>query len=98
MDKPYTCMFNPLLPAVGIMFSGVTIGYIDQSVWITFFIIIVCIIASYFIFVIPRKIRIKLKKENENKINKGGANHQKRKRKSSDEDESSSFVKGNDDV
>ena len=28
-DKPYTCMFNPFIPAVGIMMSGITIGYID---------------------------------------------------------------------
>jgi hypothetical protein len=54
-DKPYTCMLNPLIPAIGIMLSGVTIGYIDHDVWITFFIISVLIAISYFIYVIPRK-------------------------------------------
>jgi len=63
VDKPFSCMMNPLLPSIGIMSSGVTIGFIDQSVWITFFIIIVCIVGSYFIFVIPRKIKRSLKKE-----------------------------------
>ena len=29
IDKPYTCMLNPLLPAVGIMFSSLTLGYMD---------------------------------------------------------------------
>jgi hypothetical protein len=48
-------MFNPLVPAIGIMMSGITIGYIDQDVWITFFLMTILIGLSYFFFVIPRK-------------------------------------------
>ena len=50
-------MLNPLLPAIGIMFSGITVGFIDQTVWITFFIVLVFIIMAYFLYVIPMKFR-----------------------------------------
>ena len=61
-DKPYTCALNPLVPAIGIVFSGVTIGYIDTEVWITFFIITLGIAASYFLSVIPIKYRKAMQK------------------------------------
>jgi hypothetical protein len=48
-------MWNPFLPAVGIMSSSITLGYMDLEVWATFFIIVLAIVASYFIYVIPRK-------------------------------------------
>ena len=52
-EKPYTCMYNPLLPAIGISFSGVTMGYIDLNVWVTFFVILILISLSYVFVVIP---------------------------------------------
>lgn len=62
IDKPYTCALNPLVPCIGITFSGITIGYIDTKVWITFFIIMLLIVASYFFYVIPKKYAKVMKK------------------------------------
>ena len=61
-DKPYTCMLNPLLPSIGIWFSGTVIGYLDVIVWTSFFGVIVLIAISYFLYVIPRKYNEKIKK------------------------------------
>jgi hypothetical protein len=29
IDRPYTCFFNPFLPALGIAMSGITVGFIE---------------------------------------------------------------------
>jgi hypothetical protein len=29
IDRPYSCFFNPILPAVGITMSGITVGFIE---------------------------------------------------------------------
>jgi amino acid transporter len=59
IDKPYTCMLNPVLPCIGIWGSGTVIGYIDIIVWASFFVIVLLIAGSYFAFVLPRKYREK---------------------------------------
>lgn len=61
-DKPYTCMFNPILPCLGIFFSGTVIGYLDIIVWTSFLGVMVLIGASYFVYVIPRKYEEKINK------------------------------------
>lgn len=48
-------MFNPIIPSIGIWGSGTVIGYIDVVVWASFFVIVVLIGISYFVFVIPKK-------------------------------------------
>jgi hypothetical protein len=62
VDKPYTCMLNPIIPCIGIMGSGTFIGYIDVLVWTSFFGVVVIIAISYFLYVIPRKYLEKLRK------------------------------------
>lgn len=54
-DKPYTCMLNPFLPSVGISCSAVVIGYMDIIVWSSFFLSVLVIGLTYFVYVIPRK-------------------------------------------
>lgn len=61
-DNPYTCMFNPIIPSIGIWGSGAVIGYLDTIVWQSFFGIVILIAISYFIYVIPRKYGEKMKK------------------------------------
>ena len=61
-DMPYTCMFNPLLPSIGISFSGIVVGYMDIEVWVAFFIVVLFTILSYFFLVIPSKDQEKLYK------------------------------------
>jgi Ca2+-dependent lipid-binding protein len=71
IDKPYTCFFNPLLPSIGISLSGMTVGFIDQTVWITFFALLFFIMISYFLYVIPMKFKEEaLKKDKTSKSNK----------------------------
>ena len=47
-------MFNPFLPSVGISFSALVIGYMDIIVFASFFIVVLFIALSYFIYVIPK--------------------------------------------
>lgn len=61
-DKPYTCMWNPFLPSIGISGSALVIGYMDIIVWSSFFIATILIGISYFVYVIPRKHKEKLSK------------------------------------
>ena len=62
-DKPYTCMFNPFLPSIGISFSALVIGYMDIIVWSSFFISLIFIALSYFLYVVPKKFKEKTEKE-----------------------------------
>ena len=68
-DKPYTCMWNPFLPSVGISCSALVIGYMDIVVWSSFFIGTIIIAISYFIYVIPHKHKEKLSKMSQNDSN-----------------------------
>jgi hypothetical protein len=54
-DKPYTCMWNPFMPSIGISCSALVIGYMDIAVWSSFFIVTILIGLTYFLYVIPRK-------------------------------------------
>lgn len=53
IDKPYTCMWNPFLPSIGISCSALVIGYMDIIVWSSFFVSVIFIAISYFVYVIP---------------------------------------------
>ena len=67
-DKPYTCMLNPFLPSVGISFSALVIGYMDIIVWASFFVSLIFIALSYFLYVIPKKFNEKTNKKNKDGV------------------------------